>query len=95
MMQKMMKKVKRSPRATCAAWAAGGRAAASAAALTQFRYDPLGFTAHGMYNINQMPRKSIVNNFGGILLWLRFVCAAWAPREAPFYRVFVVTLLRS
>jgi len=25
--------------------------------LTQFRYDPLGFTAHGMYNINQMPRK--------------------------------------
>jgi Ribosomal protein S16 len=28
-----------------------------------------------------MPRKGRKTIFGGILLWLRFVCAAWAPRR--------------
>ena len=49
MMQKMMKKVKRNPkgfmRSLGSLWAAG--AASAALAANNFRYDPLGFTAHG------------------------------------------------
>ena len=60
MMQKMMKKGQAQPQGLYAQpgqLRRQGRRLPRLWPLTQFRYDPLGFTAHGMYNINQMPRK--------------------------------------